>query len=200
VRHSPFSYGSPAPKRMRSGLLLIVIIGVIVLFSVLVTFLSNDSSSTELDSTLSPEVVVDIPTEFAEPSEVPAATAIPVQTAEPPITAGAISSDVMYQTIQKAYGTMSTADWVTFARSLVNRHVQWRGKLIANHTSEELWFTMDTSALEGIPETALHLSEAGQLITPGEMVYFEGDISRIVVFSRQVLVHLRNGQITTTQN
>lgn len=190
VRQSPFSYGSPAPKRLRSGVLLIIIVGVMALFSILVTFLSNDSGTTQVEPTLPPKVLVDNPTEPA----VPNATAVPA--IEQPLSVSDTSSDVTYQTIQKAYETSSTADWVAYARSLVNCHVVWQGQLLAIHTAEELWFAMDGSAQEEIPQTALHLLQAGQPITPGETVNFEGDISRIVVFNRQVLVHLRNGQLT----
>lgn len=192
MRPSPFSYGSPAPKRLRSGMLLIIIIGVMVLFSVLVTFLSNDNGSTQLEPTLPPEELAVISTEPAAPS----ATTVP--TAEQPISVSDALSDVTYQAIQKAYETLSTTDWVMYARSLVNRHVQWQGRLLATHTVEELWFVMDTSAQEGIPQTALHLLQPGQPIVPGETVTFEGEISRIVIFNRQVLVHLRNGQLNAT--
>ena len=192
MRNSPFSYGSPAPKRLRSGLLLVAIVGVMVLFSVLVTFLSNDNGSTQLEPTLPPEVLVDIPTASAAPS------ATTVRTVEQPIVVSDASTDVTYQAIQRAYETLSTTDWVVYARSLVNRHVLWRGQLLANHTVEELWFVMGTYTQEEIPQTALHLLQAGQPIAPGETATFEGDISRIVVFNRQVLVHLRNGQLSTT--
>jgi hypothetical protein len=190
VKHSPFSYGSPAPKRLRSGILLIIIIGVMALFSILVTFLSNDSGTTQVEPTLPPKVLVDIPTE----PTVSNATAVP--TVELPLSVDNTLADLTYQTIQKAYETSSTTDWMVYARSLINRHVVWQGQLLAMHTAEELWFAIDGPAQEEIPQTALHLLQAGQPITPGETVNFEGDISRIVVFNRQVLVHLRNGQLT----
>ena len=173
-------------------MLLIIGIGVMVLFSVLITFLSNDSDTTQVDSTLPPEVLVDTPTN----APAPRATLVP--TAERPIIVNNESSDVTYQAIQRAYETLSTADWVVYARSLVNRHVLWQGQLLAIHTVEELWFVMDTYTQEEIPQTALHLLQACQPIAPGETATFEGDISRIVVFNRQVLVHLRNGQLSTT--
>ena len=163
-----------------------------VLLSVLVTFLSNDSSSTQLEPTLTPEVFADIPTEAPAPS----ATTAPA--AEQPIIVSDTSTDVTYQAIQRAYETLSPTDWVVYARSLVNRHVQWQGQWLATHTAEELWFVMDSYAQEGIPQTALHLIQAGQLIAPGGTVTFEGDISRIVVFNRRVMVHLRNGRLNAS--
>lgn len=194
MRNSPFSYGSPAPKRMRPRLVLIVTVGVMILFSVLVTFLSNDSSSTDLDSTLESEVFVENPTE----APVPAATMVPA--IEPTTVVSEDSLGVTYKAIQKAYDTLSTDDWVVYARSLVNQHVRWQGQLQAIHASDELWFTIDPSMASEIPQTALHLSETGQTLTPGEAAFIEGEISRIVVFDRQVLVHIRDGQVITGLN
>ncbi|MHB1357066.1 MAG: hypothetical protein ACYCZF_13945 [Anaerolineae bacterium] len=195
MRQPPFSQGSPAPKRMRSGMLLIVIIGVMILFSVLVTFLSDDSDSTQLEATIPTKVFEQIPTETPSP------TAKPAPTAEAPSTAADNTSNrLTYQEVQTAYETLSTTDWIVYARSLVNRRIQWEGQLMAAHAVDELWFTMDTSIQHEIPHIALHLARPGSTISPGETAIFGGEISRIVVFDRQVLVHVINGQVMTAQN
>jgi hypothetical protein len=201
VRQSPFSTGSPAPKQMKSGLLLIVIVGVVILISVMVTFLSDGSDTTQVDSPLTEGVEVNLVTVTASPSQVPAIPATTTQpSVEPMDGINATLSGVAYQSIQDAYSRLSSADWIAYARALVNRHVQWQGEVQAIHASDEIWINMDNKAQKLIPETALHLASEDQSFAPGETVTFEGDISRIVVLNRQVLVHLRNGQLVTTQN
>jgi hypothetical protein len=179
---------------MRSGVLFIVIIGVMVLFSVLVTLLSNDSESTQLSVAVSTDVPVD------DPTEAPLPTAVPVPTELPPVVENVESTDITYAAIQAAYQTLSTDDWSIYARSLVNRHIQWQGVLTAIHTTEELWFTPDLSSQTETPQTALHLSQPSPPIKVGDVAIFEGEISRIVVFDGQVLVHINNGQLISTRN
>jgi hypothetical protein len=195
VRRSPYSYGSPAPKRIRSGLLLIIVIGVVVLLSILVTFLGNGSSTTQIEPTLPPEVNV------VGPTEVPTPGATVAPTSEPTVVAStATTADITYQAIQSAFHTLSTADWTVYARSLVNRHIVWQGQLQAVRSSDELWFTLDPASEGSIPQTALHLTQPIQALIPGMKATFEGDIARIVVFGQQVLVHIRNGHIISTQS
>lgn len=186
MRQTPYPFGNPVPRRVRAGLLMAVIIGVTLVISVLAA-LFEEPATDELVMVTSEafQRAAEIQTQVAE--EEPA----PIRRTEAP----SAQADDAYTEITQVLAASSSGAWNAYARSLVGKAVEWTGTVASVHSDNEVWVTMREPASGAVPQVALHLLHTASGIEPGQQLTFSGSISRIVVFGRDVLVHIANGQI-----